>query len=102
MWILTIFFGFIPPLIFFFIAKDKPFTFKQSARALTWEILVLIAYVICFVATVVTLGIGGLLYPVVWVINLVVCILASIAVNKAEDYEPPVATGLARSWFKVG
>src|SRR5689334_2705181 len=64
MWILTIFFGFIPGLIFFLTAKDKPFTYRQSALSLTWSILFVVAYVALTIITIVlaaaTMGIGAL------------------------------------------
>lgn len=108
MWILTIFFGFIPGLIFFLTAKDKPFTYRQSALSLTWSILFVVAYVALTIITIVlaaaTMGIGalfGLLIFVLWALHLVICIMGAVASNKGDDFSPPVVTGLCKSMFKV-
>ena len=108
MWILTIFFGFIPSLIFFFTAKDKPYTYRQSAMALTWSIT---AAVLCFVLFIVsiilalaTAGLGlvfMLLIYLIPLVNLILCIMGAMAASKGEDYNPPVVSGFAKSMFKV-
>src|SRR3954464_15753478 len=53
MWILTIFFSFVPSLIFFLIAKDKPYTHRQSALALTWCISAFVSGVAIFILSIV-------------------------------------------------
>lgn len=45
-WLLSIFIGFISPLIFMFVAKDKPFVYRNSMLCLTQAILVFGAIII--------------------------------------------------------
>ncbi|HRJ27174.1 MAG TPA: DUF4870 domain-containing protein [Fimbriimonadaceae bacterium] len=86
-WILAIFIGFISPLIFYLISKEKKFVFWHAAQCLTFNLIGLIF-------AVVTCGIGGL---VVLVFN----VIAAIKANEGVWYEPPVTSNLARNWFKV-
>jgi uncharacterized membrane protein len=108
MWILTIFFWFVPSLIFFLTAKDKPYTYRQSALALTWCIaafaLGIAIFILSIIFALVTAGIGGLFMLVIYAIplaNLIICIMGAVATSKGEDYNPPVVTGFAKSLFKV-
>jgi uncharacterized membrane protein len=74
-WVLSIFFGFIPSLIFFLIAKDKPFVHRHAAMALTVTIVCTIGWIIGVVLTAVLIGL--LIFPVVGIYALVVCITVS-------------------------
>lgn len=89
--------GFIVPLIIWLINKDKPeksWLTDSSVEALNFQITIAIAYVICIVLSVVI--IGGLLMPVVWLVNLIFCILGGVAVNKGEAYRYPFALRLIK------
>ncbi len=44
-WIGTIFFGFIPGLIFYLVKKDDAYIQSQSKEALNWSITAMIGYV---------------------------------------------------------
>ena len=98
-WVLSIFFGFIPSLIFFLIAKDKPFVHRHAAMALTVTIVCTIGWVIGIVLTAVLIGL--LVLPVVGIYALVVCIMGAMAANKGEEYNPPIAAGMAKAMFGV-
>ncbi len=90
-----IIFGFIVPLIVWLIHKDrtdKPYLIEQSKEALNFQITVLIGYVICWILTFII--IGALLWFLLWIVNLVFCILAAVAVSKGENYRYPFALRL--------
>ena len=84
--------GFVGLLIIYLTAKDKPFACEQSREALNFQITVAIAWVAVAVLSVI--GIGLLLYPLVWVVNIVFCIIAGMAANKGEKYRYPFAIRL--------
>lgn len=95
-WVLTIFFGFVPGLIFYLISKEKPFVYRHAGQALAFTICVAIIDVVCFVTVV-----GIVLVPFVWLGALIVCIMAAMAANKGDDYNPPLTSGLAKSMLHV-
>ncbi len=99
MWILAIFIGFIGPLIFFIIAKDKPFVYRHSAQALALQIVVAVSYIVAMILMVVLIGL--LLLPVVGLFHLIICIMGAMAANKGDEYDPPLTSALAKSLFKV-
>ena len=108
MWILTIFFSFIPSLIFFLTAKEKPYTYRQSALALTWVITAIALYFAIFIlATILaiaTAGIGalfGMIAFAVPILHLVICIMGAVATSKGDDFNPPLVTNWAKAIFKV-
>jgi uncharacterized Tic20 family protein len=89
--------GFIVPLIMWLINKDKPeksWLTDSSVEALNFQITIAIAYVICIVLSVII--IGGLLMPIVWLVNLIFCIIAGVAANKGESYRYPFALRLIK------
>ena len=87
--------GFIVPLIVWLIHKDrtdKPYLIEQSKEALNFQITILIGYVICWVLTFII--IGALLGFLLWIVNIVFCIMAAVAVSKGENYRYPFALRL--------
>lgn len=89
--------GFIIPLIIWLTNKDKAdkaWLIEQSKEALNFQILIAILYVACSILVVIL--IGGLLLPVVWLVNLIFCILAGVAVNKGENYRYPFSLRLIK------
>ncbi|MBI1756458.1 MAG: DUF4870 domain-containing protein [Fimbriimonas ginsengisoli] len=98
-WVLTIFFGFIPGLIFFLVAKDKPFVHKHATQALGFEIFIAIAYVASWILAFVL--IGFILMPLIWIFHIVITIMGAVAANKGEEYTPPIAGGLTKAMFKT-
>ncbi|MFT4196845.1 MAG: DUF4870 domain-containing protein [Pseudoxanthomonas sp.] len=88
---------FIVPLIIWLINKDNPakaWLTDQSKEALNFQITVAIGYLVSAVLTVIL--IGGLLAFIVWIVNLVFCILAGLAANKGEAYRYPFALRLVK------
>ncbi len=57
----------------------------QSKEALNFQITIGIAYVIAVVLTVISFGILFFLPTLVWIANIVFCILAAVKANNGED-----------------
>ena len=80
----------IAPLIVWLIHKDradKTYLVTEAKEALNFQITVLIGYVICWVLTVIV--IGAFLTPLLWLFNLVFCIVAAIRVSQNGSYRYP-------------
>lgn len=88
-------FSFVVPLIVWLINKDKAdkaYLTDQAKEALNFQITVAIAMVVSSVLTVVLIGL--LLMPLVWLGNLILCILAAVKISNGEDYRYPFALRL--------
>lgn len=95
--ILGIFTWFIGPLIIWMINKDdssKSFVTDQAKEALNFQITITIAMLISFVLMIVI--IGGLLAPLVGILNLVFCIIAAVRANNGEAYRYPFTLRLIK------
>lgn len=89
--------GFLVPLIVWLINKDnaaKSYLTAESKEALNFQLTILIGYVICWVLTFIL--IGALLWFLVWIVNLVFCILAAVAVSSKGTYRYPFAVRLIK------
>ncbi len=88
--LLAIFTGFLGPLIIWLIKKDDaPFVDDQGKEALNFQLTVLIAMVASGILSV--LCIGVFLAIVVWVVDIIFCILAAIKASHGEVYRYPVS-----------
>ena len=89
--------GFIVPLIIWLINKDKPeksWLTDQARESLNFQITIAIAFAICVILSAVL--IGAFLMPVVWLVNLIFCILAGVAANNGDAYRYPFALRLIK------
>lgn len=88
----TVFF-FMPALIVWILKKDdSAYVADQAKEALNFQITMTMAM---FVASVlVWILIGFILIPIVWLINIVFCIIAGIATSKGELYRYPLCLRL--------
>lgn len=93
-WILSIFFGFIPGLIFFLTKKDDPYIQDQAKEALNWSITATFGYVAGMILAIVLIGL--LIMPVVALAHLVFCIMGAIAVSNGKNYRVPFAIRLIK------
>ena len=87
--------GFIVPLIIWLTNKDKPekrWLTTQALEALNFQITMAIVFIGCMVLTVIL--IGALLTPLVWILDLVFCIIAGMAASRGENYRYPFALRL--------
>ncbi len=66
----------------------------QAKEALNFQITVTIAMVISIILMVVI--IGGILAPIVGIINLVFCIIAAVKANNGEAYRYPFTLRLIK------
>ena len=88
-----IFFGFIPALIVWLLKKDdSAFVGEQAREALNFQITVLIGYMAAWVLAF--LLVGFVLLPLIYVGNLVLCIVAAVNVSKGKEYQYPLALRL--------
>ncbi|WP_350346820.1 DUF4870 domain-containing protein [Agromyces sp. G08B096] len=83
-------FNFLPALIGYLVLKDKgPFIRAHTATALNFQLTVLIAYIASYVLMLVF--IGFILFPIVWVVNIVFSIIAAVKANQGQPYTYPLA-----------
>ncbi|MFZ3088295.1 MAG: DUF4870 domain-containing protein [Methylotenera sp.] len=83
-----ILFSFVPALIVWLLKKDdSEYIAAQAKEALNFQITVLLAQ---FVAGVlIFILVGFLLLAIIWVFNVVLCIIAAISTSKGENYRYP-------------
>ena len=89
--------SFLVPLIVWLIHRDKPdrsFLNDQSKEALNFQITIAIAFLACSVLTLILIGM--LLMPLVWLFNLIFCILAGIKANEGVAYRYPFTLRLIK------
>jgi uncharacterized Tic20 family protein len=89
----------IVPLIIWLMNKDQPqksYVTDQAKEALNFQITMAIPYFIAFVLMIVTLFLLSFLPTVVWIVNLVFCIIAGLAAQKGEAYRYPFALRLIK------
>lgn len=86
-------FSFIPALIVFLLKKDDSvYIREQSAEALNFQITILLAQ---FVASILVLIlVGFLLLGLIWLLNIVFCVIAAISSSKGEHYRYPMTLRL--------
>ena len=88
-----IFFSFIPALIVWLLKKDdSAFIGEQSREALNFQITMVIGYALAGVLSWILIGL--LFFPLLWLANLVFCLLAAVNVSKGENYQYPICLRL--------
>ena len=65
---------------------------------MNFQLTVLIGYIICWflTATIILAVIGGPLWLLVWLANVVFCILAAVGISNAGSYRYPFALRLIK------
>ena len=93
--LLGLFTCFVGPLIIWLLKKDDdPFIDRQGKEALNFQITVVIGL---FAASVLSFAcIGVFLFPVIGVLDLIFCIIASVHASKGQDYRYPISIRLVR------
>jgi len=80
--------GFLGPLIIWLIKKDQsPFVNDQGKEALNFQLMMLIAWVVVIITSF--FCIGAILGPVVFVVNIVFCIMGAMKANQGIAYRYP-------------
>ena len=89
--------GFLAPLIFWFIYKDKPgygFTKETSRRAFNFNFTLWAITMASWILALITLGIlffiPLIVVPLVTIVLIVFHIIAAVSANKGEEYEYPL------------
>jgi len=93
-WVLTIFFGFIPPLIFFLIKKDDEYVLDHAKEALNWSITLIMAYMVSFLLILIVIGI--FLVFALGIVNLVFCIMGAVAASSGKPFRVPLTLRLIK------
>ncbi len=91
--------SFIGPLVIWLINKDnasKSFVIDQSKEALNFQITLAIVYVIALILTVISFGLLSFVPMLVWIANLVFCILGGVKANNGEAHRYPFALRLIK------
>ncbi|MGN6481179.1 DUF4870 domain-containing protein [Luteibacter sp.] len=84
------FFSVVVPLVVWFVFKDredKRYLVREAKEALNFQITIVLAYFISAILMVVL--IGGLLWGLVWLANLVFSIVAALKVSADGSYRYP-------------
>jgi uncharacterized protein len=83
--------GFIGPLIIMMTnSTNDPFVKDQSTEALNFHLTVLIGWLVLGVIGVVTCGFGMLLFPFLWIGEIIYSIVGGQAASKGQWYRYPV------------
>ena len=98
-WILTIFFGFIPGLVFFLTSDGKPYLKRQGALALTLSLITVIGMIASAILMIILIGI--LTYIGFALFALVTSIMGAIACKDGKDFSPKYVDKLCMSMFKM-
>lgn len=87
-----IFFGFIPSLIGYLVLKDRgPFVRAHTATALNFQISFTIYAIVLIPISIITLGIGSILYLPLTVLIIVFSIIAAVKANQGQPYTYPLS-----------
>lgn len=85
------------PLIIWILKKEEdPYIEDQSKEALNFQITVIIAYFAVGIISVITLGIGAFLIPLIMIGNLAFGIIASMKSNEGIAYRYPFTIRLVK------
>ncbi len=85
----------IVPLIVWLMHKDRPekaYLVSEAKEALNFQITVLLGYVVCWILTIILIGV--FLTWLLWIVNLVLCIVAAVKVSASGTYRYPFALRL--------
>jgi uncharacterized Tic20 family protein len=93
-WILTLFFGFIPGLIFFLVKKEDDYIQDQAKESLNWSITVILGYLVGALLSLVVIGVFVML--AVGIAHMVFCIMGAIAASSGKPFRAPFAIRLIK------
>jgi uncharacterized Tic20 family protein len=81
-------FSFVPSLIVWILKKDESeYIADQAKEALNFQITMVLAYMLASILSWVIIGL--IFFPIIWVLNIVFCIIAAISTSKGETYRYP-------------
>jgi uncharacterized protein len=80
--------GIFGPLVIWLIKKDEsPFVEANAKESLNFQLTMLIAYAICWILVFVI--VGAFFFAIVWVLNLILVIVASVKTSENKIYRYP-------------
>ena len=86
-------FSFVPALIVWILKKDdSEYIAEQAKEALNFQITVLLAYFVAWILVWILIGFAFL--GIIWLANIVLCIVAAISTSKGETYRYPLTLRL--------
>lgn len=87
-------FSFVPALIVWILKKeDSIYISDQAKEALNFQITVAIAMFIC--GSILSWILVGLAFmPIIWITNIIFCIIAAVSTSKGETYRYPLCLRL--------
>lgn len=89
-----ILFSFIVPLIVYLVKSEDKYLVEEAKEALNFQITLAIAMFACSILGFLILPL--LFIPVLWIVNLVFCIIAALAINDKGTYKYPFALRLIK------
>jgi uncharacterized protein len=88
MWLGCIFFGFLPPLVVYFLKTEDSFLRDHSKEALNWSITSVLMVCAAFILSFVLIGL--LLFPIIALLNVIFCVLAMLKASEGLVYRVPL------------
>ncbi len=86
-------FSFLPALIVWLLKKDdNAYIAAQAKEALNFQITVILAQ--CIAGMLAFLLVGLIFIPIIWLANVVFCIIAAISTSSGETYRYPLTLRL--------
>ncbi|HEY3366288.1 MAG TPA: DUF4870 domain-containing protein [Symbiobacteriaceae bacterium] len=87
--LLSLFFGFIPPLVVYLVKKDQSaFAGEHAKEALNFQLSMIIYYLGAGILVILLVGI--LLLPLLYIFSLIFIIIATIKAANGEMYRYPL------------
>jgi len=93
-WIGTIFLGFIPGLVVYFLKKDDPYVLSQAKESLNWSITAIIGYAAGTILSLIL--IGFLVLFALGIVHLVFCVMGAVACSNGKDFQVPFTLRLVK------
>ncbi len=93
--LLGIFTGFIGAMVIWLLKKDdSAFIAEEAREALNFQITLMVGYVIAGVLAFLLIGL--VLFPILFVLNLVFCLMGAMSASKGKAYRYPFALRLLK------
>ncbi len=90
-----IFTGFIGAMVIWLLKKDdSAFVGQEALEALNFQITLMLGYVIAGVLAFLLIGL--VLFPILFILNLVFCLLGALNASKGKAYRYPFALRLLK------
>ena len=90
-----IFIGFIGAMVIWLLKKDEStFIATEAREALNFQITLMIGYAVAGVLAFVLIGL--VLFPILFVLNLVLCLMGALRASEGKHYRYPLALRLLK------